>query len=412
MAKVCPKCNADNSELAKYCEQCAAPISPEAEAERAARASQSGPAAGGNAAVNWVWIIVIVLVIGAVGWLLFANHPGKQAPATAPEAAAGGMATGENPHTKAAPGDMSGDIMKQIADAKAALEKDPLETKSLATLYQMYGMIGREQQLRPYLDKAYDALVKQRSKLGDQATNKLAEIVVAAVSGNDTAGATEVLQKYQQLDPKNPAVLSLLGDVSFDSNKPDEAIKWYTQYLDQAKPEAAGESYWRVRTDRATMYLNSGKPIDGKDNVQLAISELEYITQQTPGLWNAWFNLGMAYAAAKQKDKAKAAWQKTLAMSSGEADKWRVEAELAKLDGKKPPPPPANPHGAMGGADMGGAGAGAASPHGDMGGGAGAGTANPHGDMGGSAGGGTANPHGDMGGGGTPNPHGGAGGGA
>jgi tetratricopeptide (TPR) repeat protein len=357
----------------------------------AARASQAGAAGRGNAVVNWAGIILILVVVGAAGWLLFASHPDKQAPAPGQDLAAGGAATGENPHTKATPGDMSGDIMKQIADAKAALEKDPLDTKSLATLYQMYGTIGREQQLRPYLDKAYAAFLKKRSALGEQAPQVLAEIVLAAMTGQDTEGAAGILQQYQQLDPKNPKILGMLGDVYFDGNKPEEAIKWYTQYLDQAKPEEAGETYWRVRTDRATMYLNSGKPVDGKDSVQLAISELEYITQQTPGLWNGWFNLGVAYNTAKQKDKAKAAWQKALTLSSGEVDKWRVESELAKLAGKEPPPPPANPHGATGAA-----GAGAANPHGgaDMGAGGGDGAANPHGDMGGAAGGGAASPHG------------------
>lgn len=387
MARVCPKCNADNSDLAKYCDQCAAPISPEAEAELAARASQAGPAGRSNVMVNWVGIVVILAIIGAAGWLLFASHPTK--PDAMPAAADAGAAGTPNPHAQAATGGMNGDIMKQIADGKAALEKDPLNTTALASLYQMYGMIGRQEQLRPYLDKAYDALVKKRSSLGEEAQGVLSELVLAALSGQDLEGATGLLEKYQQLDPKNLSIIGMLGDVYFDANKYDDAIKWYTQYLDQAKPEVAGEVYWRVRTDRATMYLNSGKPVDGKDNVALAVSELEYITQQAPALWNAWFNLGAAYSTAKQKDKAKAAWQKALTLSTGEADKWRVEAELAKLEGKEPPPQPANPHGNMG------------APGGD--------TANPHGgmDMGG---GGMENPHGGMGGGGMENPHGGGGG--
>jgi tetratricopeptide (TPR) repeat protein len=404
MAKVCPKCNADNSDLAKYCDQCAAPISPEAEAELAARVNQAGAAGRSNVMVNWVGIIVILAIVGAAGWLLFTSHPTK--PGEMPPAATAGMgetADGKNPHAQVSADGMNGDIMKQIADAKAELDKDPLNTTALASLYQMYGMIGRQQQLRPYLDKAYEALLKKRSSLGKDAQGVLSEIVLAALSGQDLEGATGVLQKYQQLDPKNLSIIGMLGDVYFDANKFDDAIKWYTQYLDQAKPEVAGEVYWRVRTDRATMYLNCGKPVDGKDSVQLAISELEYITTQTPALWNAWFNLGAAYSAAKQKDKAKAAWQKALTLSTGEADKWRVEAELAKLEGKEPPPPPANPHG-----NMGAPGADAANPHGGMDmGGAGGGTANPHGDMGGD--GTTANPHGGMGGGGAENPHGGGG---
>jgi Flp pilus assembly protein TadD len=369
MAKVCPKCNADNSDLAKYCDQCAAPISPEAEAELAARGSRAGTAAGGNAVVNWVGIIVVLAIIGAGGWLLFASHPPK--PGAMPAGGEPGGAEMQNPHAQPGAAGMGGDIMQQIDGAKAALDKDPLDTQSLASLYQMYGMIGRQQQVRPYLDKAYEALVQKRGELGAKAPQVLEAIVFAAMSGQDIDGATTVLLKYQPLDPQNTSVLNLLGDVYFDANRPEEAIKWYTLYLDQAKPEVAGETYWRVRTDRASMYLTSGKPVDGKDSVQLAISELQYITQQTPAMWNAWFNLGLAYSTAKRKDQAKAAWQKALPLAGGEEEKWRVEAELAKLDGKEPPPPPDSPHGGMGGGGM------------DRG-----GMENPHGAGGGQPGGG------------------------
>jgi Flp pilus assembly protein TadD len=351
MAKVCPKCNADNSDLAKYCDQCATPISPEAEAELAARGSRSGTVGSGNAVVNWVGIIVILAIVGMAGWLLFAAHPREPGPMDAGAGASGaGM---QNPHAQPGAEGMNGDVMQQIDGAKAALEKDPLDTSSLAALYQMYGMIGHQQKVRPYLDKAYETWLKKRGELGADAPQVLTGIIYAAMGGQDIDGAIAVLQKYQQLDPKNISVLNLLGDVFFDANQPEAAIKWYTLYLDQAKPETAGETYWRVRTDRASMYLNSGKPVDGKDSVQLAISELEDVTQRAPGLWNAWFNLGLAYSAVTQKDKAKAAWQKALALSSGEEERWRVDAELAKLDGKQPPPPPVDPHGGMGGGGMG-----------------------------------------------------------
>ncbi len=386
MAKVCPKCSADNSDEARFCEQCAAPLSADAAVETAARSSASGAAQrAAIPAVNWTALVVVLAIIAVIVWLL--RTPPVPKPGAMPAgAAATGAGSTENPHATGTPGEMGGDVMKQLADAKAALEKDPLATESLITLYQMYGMIGREKDVRPYLDKTYDALVKKRSELGAEAPKVLAQIVTAAMMGNDADGAVSVLEKYQQLEPNDTSILGMLGDVCFDTGKNPEAIKWYTQYLDKSKPETEGETYWRVRTDRATMYLSSDKPVDGKDPVQLAVSELEYITQQTPGLWNGWFNLGVAYNTAKQQDKARTAWNKASELASGEMEKWRVAAELAKLDGKEPPPPPANPHGDMsGGGGMGGV----ANPHGGMEMG-GAGGANPHGGTGGEM----ENPHG------------------
>lgn len=382
MAKVCPKCSADNSDEARFCEQCAAPLSPEAAAEMAASAPAAAPAQRSNAAVNWTALIIVLLIIGVVVWLLRTPQAPKPGAMQGANAAASG-ANAENPHAQAGGGAMGGDVMKQLSDAKAALDKDPLATESLITLYQMYGMIGREKEVRPYLDKSYEALVKKRGELGKDASKLLAQIVTAAMMGNDADGAVGVLEKYHELEPDDTSILGMLGDVCFDTGKSEDAIKWYTQYLEKSKPETEGETYWRVRTDRATMYLNLGQPVDGKDSVALAVSELEYITQNSPTLWNGWFNLGVAYSTAGQKDKAKVAWAKADTLATGEMEKWRVASELAKLEGKEPPPPPSNPHG-----DMGAAG-GMANPHGgmDMG---GAGGADPHGGMGGDM----ASPHG------------------
>jgi hypothetical protein len=396
MAKVCPKCSADNSDEARFCDQCAAPLSPEAVADVAAQGAASAPVQRSAPAVNWTALIIVLVIIAAVVWLF--RPPAVPKPGAMPEAstAAGGAGGVDNPHAQAGGGNMGGDVMKQLADAKAALEKDPLATESLITLYQMYGMIGREKEVRPYMDKAYAALVGKRKELGQEAPKMLAQIVTAAMMGNDAEAAIGVLEKYQQLDPQDTSTSRMLGDVNFDIANSDEAIKWYTLYLSQAKPEVEGDTYWRVRIDRATMYLSHNQPVDGKDPVQLAVSELESITQQVPAQWNGWFNLGVAYNTAKQPEKARAAWNKASTLASGEYEKWQVAAELAKLDGKEPPPQPANPHGMMGGA--GGMGGGA-NPHGgmDMG---GAGGANPHSgmDMGG-AGGGMENPHGGASGG-------------
>jgi Flp pilus assembly protein TadD len=389
MAKVCPKCGADNNDLARYCDQCAVPLSPEASTEAAAKSAVT-PGAASSARINWLALLIVAVVIMALSWLLFAPHESK--PGASADAAAMGAGGGtENPHTKAgadAAGGMNGDIMQQISDAKSALEKNPLDTDALNTIYGMYGTIGRQQQVRPYLDKAYAELIKQRAALGDKAVDTLVGLVSAAMMGGDADGALSILTQYQQLEPDNTSLLGILGDVCSDMDKKEDAIKWYTLYLDKAKPEEAGETYWRVRTDRAVMFLKLGQPVNGQDSVQLAISELEGVTLQVPALWGGWFNLGIAYSTAGLKDKAKQAWDKALKLSTGELDKWQVEAEIAKMEGKEPPPQPANPHGAMGAGGGMGMGGGMTNPHGgDAGGGD---TANPHGGM--------SNPHGGMGG--------------
>jgi tetratricopeptide (TPR) repeat protein len=385
------RCGAENDDEARFCDQCAEPLNPAA-AEGAASRPQREPT-GRAGQANWPAIAVIVALVGVIGWLLFVPH-GAQKPAMPGGGGAADPHAGmdmTNPPGEAgqgAGGAMDAQISQQIAAAKTALDRDSLDTQALVVLYRMYGMIGRQQELRPLLDKAYGALVKRRGELGDQAAQRLRELAVAAMRGNDIDGALAVLTKYRELEPQNLSLLGMLGDVCYDAGKPEEAIKWYSEYLDKAKPEVEGEAYWRVRTDRATMYMEAQEPQGQGSNVAQAIAELQYITQQVPALWNAWFNLGMAYEQSGAKQKAETALNKALGLAKGEMDRWQVQSELAKLKGQPPPPRPQSPHGDMG-----------------MGTGMGGGTVNPHQGMGGGG-----NPHQGMGG--MTNPHSGMGSGA
>src|SRR5512143_3425804 len=99
------------------------------------------------------------------------------------------------------------------------------------------------------------------------------------------------------------------------------------------------------------MYLEQAAA-DPKQATQAkqAGTELEAVTQAKPDIWNGWFNLGIAYAKTGEKDKARAAFDRAGKSAPDKMAKWRVDAEVAKLEGKQPPAPPANPHGGSGGA--------------------------------------------------------------
>jgi len=345
-------------------------------------APPAGEPAAATSAVNWKAILIIVLVIAVLGWLLFGNNANNAQTGMA-GAGANPHATGDtaNPHGGMDSGMGMEDVTSQIEGSKQSLEQNPLDTKALATLYQMYGMIGRQSQLTPYVERALETLDEQKDSLGPEKVDEILRgIVTAALGGNDVEGGLMALQRYAEIDPENIQTLAMLGNLNYDLGNQTDAIEWYDKYLEAADPAADGEIYWNVRTDRATMFLQRYEADGNEADLQTALDELTAVTMEQPGHWSAWFNLGQTQVQAGANQQAEAAFEQAKALADGPMQVWQVEVELAKLRGEEPPPMPGNEGNPHGGMDMGSGGA--ANPHGG-GTGSAEGMPNPHGGMGG-----------------------------
>jgi len=345
MALVCNVCGATNDDQARFCNQCAGPLTLDATAERTATPAVPAVQAPRSSRVNWLALALVVVLVGMTVWLLFAPKSAKRS--------AGNMAAampGANPHSEGgmdAHSGMDPALQKQMADARAALEKDPLAIDQLGALYQVYSMVYMQDKLRPLAERALKALTEQKGESGPQAAGKGIALAKAVLAGNDAEMAAKVLTECLSIDPGNLEATALFGDTYYNRGQAADAVRYYTDYMKKATPEKDGKRYWGVRVDRATMYMKLAKDGGQSDKLPLAIRELEETTKSVPTLWNAWFNLGQAYSQAGEKSKAEAAWQHAVDTATGEVDKWRAKAALAELRGEPAPAMPANPHAGM-----------------------------------------------------------------
>ncbi|MCH7472576.1 zinc-ribbon domain-containing protein [bacterium] len=337
MILICPKCNAENRDAAKFCDQCGARLAAAAitsDTPTASSAPTQAPIRAGSQ-VNWKGILIIMGILGGIAWLL--------KPAAGP---AGDMAGMPNPHANLPVGpEAMEQVMEQVAEAKMRLEADPLDIDALSVLYQLFGTIGRQEEVHPYLEAMLAAIVEGEDDLDGQAKEMLSEIAQVAVAAGDVDGALLALETRHRLDPADLGVITILGHISYEMERAEDAIKWYTLYLELANPEDHGEEYWNVRTDRATMYLLLAEVNEDSSYVGKAIEELLYITGERHDFWNAWFNLGIAYKTSGDTQLAGKTFEHCSRTAEDDLQAWRAESELAELRGEEPPEPPPNPHG-------------------------------------------------------------------
>lgn len=398
MVNICPSCSSENRDIARYCDQCGAPIAEDAVPVSAPAAAASASASSGvaKAAINWGGLALVIVLLGVAVFLFM---PQKKVSEAGMPPMAGGAQGNE----------MMGEVLKQVQGLKDELAKDPTNVETLNKIYQLYGQVGKIDKAREYLTQVLDG-IRAKLKSGEFDTEKAisttADVAQAAVMAGDGEGAMQALEFFHELKPDDLRVLPFLGNLSYDLGKVDDSIKWYSQFLEKAEPEKF-EEYWNVKVDRATMYLQ--KADDTKDSTWLdkAQSELEATNVAQPKMFNAWFNLGQVYLKRPDKVTARSMFEKSLALATDDISKYKAEREIALIDGKEPPAMP-NPHGEGSLEDMGlgPAKPGVPNPHGEgFDGTGGGGMANPHGEgFGGGSGGGMENPHGE--GGGMANPHG------
>jgi cytochrome c-type biogenesis protein CcmH/NrfG len=121
-------------------------------------------------------------------------------------------------------------------------------------------------------------------------------------------------------DPKNPELLSNIGNLYYDAQQYPVAVDYYARDL-QIKPSDAA-----VRTDMATAYWYMG-------NADTAIAEFNKALIYAPTNPNTLFNLGLVRWQGKRDSAgAIADWKKLLATNPNYDAKDKVEQMLADVE--------------------------------------------------------------------------------
>ena len=128
-------------------------------------------------------------------------------------------------------------------------------------------------------------------------------------------GLKEIVKK----DPKNLPAWVELGNLYFDTNQPEEAIKAYTEYL-KLKPDNAD-----VRTDLGIMYRNTGQ-------IDKAIEEFRKAAQIDPKHVNSRYNIGILLLHDKGDIKgAIKAWEDYLKVDPNSERGQRIKSQMEKM---------------------------------------------------------------------------------
>jgi cytochrome c-type biogenesis protein CcmH/NrfG len=135
----------------------------------------------------------------------------------------------------------------------------------------------------------------------------------------EVASKVDALKEIVKKDPKNLSAWIELGNLYFDSNQPQDAIKAYTEYL-KIKPDNAD-----VRTDLGIMYRNAGE-------TDKAIEEFKKAAQLDPKHVNSRYNLGLVLLHDKRDMKAAIkAWEDYLKVDPKSERAQRLKAQLEKM---------------------------------------------------------------------------------
>ncbi len=126
-------------------------------------------------------------------------------------------------------------------------------------------------------------------------------------------------------NPKDPAVLTELGNVYYDAQQYSTAVGYYRRALD-AKPDDTS-----VRTDMATAYWYMGQ-------ADMAIAEFNKVLGQSSENPNALFNRGIVkWQGKKDAAGALADWNELLASDPSYPQKDKVQEMIARVQKQQAP---------------------------------------------------------------------------
>ena len=145
------------------------------------------------------------------------------------------------------------------------------------------------------------------------------------------AQAAPLLGRLQS-NPKDPVVLTELGNIYYDTHQYAVAADYYQRAL-QARPADAA-----VRTDMATAYWFMGK-------ADLALSEFNKALGYSPDSPNALFNRGIVkWQGKKDAEGALADWRELLATDPSYPEKDKVKQMMAEVKKQQTRGPGASGH--------------------------------------------------------------------
>ena len=151
-----------------------------------------------------------------------------------------------------------------------------------------------------------------------------------APPARESVEATSQIQTLKEIvkkDPKNLPAWVELGNLYFDTDKPQEAIDAYSRYL-AAKPDNPD-----VRTDMGIMYRKLGQ-------FDKALEEFRKAARSDPKHVNSRYNIGLVLLHDKQDIQgAVKAWEEYLKVDPNSERAKRIRAQIEKM--KSMPVPPA-----------------------------------------------------------------------
>jgi tetratricopeptide (TPR) repeat protein len=124
-------------------------------------------------------------------------------------------------------------------------------------------------------------------------------------------------------EPGNPELLASVGNVYYDARQYSVAVDYYERSL-KARPSDAA-----VRTDMGTAYWYMG-------NADAAIGEFNKALRYAPKNSNTLFNRGLVeWQGKKDAARARADWEKLLAMDPNYEAKDKVEQMMAEMKSER-----------------------------------------------------------------------------
>lgn len=300
-ARFCSGCGERLGAGARFCASCG----------RAVAAPPAVPARGLREQLPGLAVLGAFLVAGLVVWVQVLQ-PG---PATSRAPSRGGGAPAANPaagggdmppdHPQVALPDEAKRFVAQLAEKAAAAPSDVAAWKSLAQV----------QARAAEMDPSYGAQ------------------------------ALESWKHVQSLAPKDVDAVRGIGNVYYDQQKFDVAAEQYEQYLKLQGDDPS------VRTDLATAYLYQRQ-------IDRAVATYQEVIAGHPEFLQAHFNLGLAYEAKGEREKALASLDKARELATDEDTRTRIDrvktqlaatpvgaaaAGMANAGGAPPAPPPGAP---------------------------------------------------------------------
>jgi cytochrome c-type biogenesis protein CcmH/NrfG len=141
----------------------------------------------------------------------------------------------------------------------------------------------------------------------------------------ELASQIQTLKEIIKKDPKNLPAWVELGNLYFDSDRPQEAIEAYRQYL-AVKPDNPD-----VRTDMGIMYRKLGQ-------FDKALEAFRKSAQSDSKHVNSRYNIGIVLLHDKQDiNGAIKAWEEYLRLDPNSERAQRIKSQIEKMKAMQPP---------------------------------------------------------------------------